>query len=267
MKQPKATASDVRTALAKRFDSKAWALFEEVGNATGTRCNRHADAVAVGLWPSRGLEIHGIEIKVSRSDWTKELAMPEKSDPIQKYCDRWWVAVGSGDIVRTGELPPTWGLLELRGDKLVCVTEAPQLTPEPLTRSFVAALLRRAAEGVDAIKAEARRIGFEAGVSNGPDEHQSRMAALQRDMDLLRRNVQAFEVASGVSLERAWLAGEIGKAVKEILSLRHGRLDADRSLEQLGNLAASVVERVSAERKALAKAREIVERNESEAAE
>ena len=70
------------------FAGPAWAVLHEVPNATGAGKVRTADAIAISLWPSRGLEIHGLEIKVSRSDWRRELKQPEKSVPIQRYCHR-----------------------------------------------------------------------------------------------------------------------------------------------------------------------------------
>ena len=33
---------------------------------------RYADAIAMNLWPSRGLAVHGFEIKISRGDWQRE---------------------------------------------------------------------------------------------------------------------------------------------------------------------------------------------------
>ena len=52
---------------------------------------RYADAVAMNLFPSRGLALHGFEIKVSKSDFKSEIENPEKSVPVQQYCDHWWI--------------------------------------------------------------------------------------------------------------------------------------------------------------------------------
>ncbi len=83
--------SALRAAILKRWESPAWNTFFEVPNSTGFAKSRTADAVAVCTWPSRGMEIHGIEIKSYRSDWLRELKQPEKSEPVQRFCDRWWV--------------------------------------------------------------------------------------------------------------------------------------------------------------------------------
>lgn len=110
------------------------------------RATRSADAIAMSLWPSLGLELHGFEFKVSRADWLRELKDPRKAETFKRYCDRWWLVAGSSAIVRPGELPNGWGMLVLQGDRLVRLADAPRLDPQPVTRPFLAALLRRADE-------------------------------------------------------------------------------------------------------------------------
>jgi hypothetical protein len=138
-------AADVRAALTRKFCAPEWAIFYEVGEGTGARGGRYADAVAMNLWPSRGCELHGFEIKVSRSDWLHELKQPDKSDPVQRNCDRWWV-VTPADIIKPGELPPTWGHYVVKGNGLNVATMAPQLERSEWKPPFLAALLRRAHE-------------------------------------------------------------------------------------------------------------------------
>jgi len=257
------TASDVRAALRARFEGRAWACFDEVGNATGSRCSRYADFIAVSLWPSRGLEIHGVEIKVSRTDWLKELRDPKKADDIQKFCDRWWVAAGSESIVRAGELPPTWGLLELNKRKrLVAKVEAPKLEPEQLTKGFVAALLRRAAHGFDSALAAAHREGFERGKGAGPEDHQRTVAALQRELDAMKTTSSRFEAESGLKLD-TWNAGNIGSVVAKLSKL-HNRyrtedpdLALERAAEALEGAARRLRDELDDERERLRIAREL----------
>lgn len=141
----KVTSAHVRAALRFRYPAASHALMFEVGNGTGHATSRHADAVAMGLWPSRGLEVEGIEIKVSRQDWLNELKQPEKAEAVAKFCDRWWIAAPKG-LVKPDELPRTWGLLELDGDTLRQKVAAPKLEAVQLTRTFLAAMLRRASD-------------------------------------------------------------------------------------------------------------------------
>lgn len=213
------TDSEVRAALRLRYPAGTFALMEEVGNGTGFKCNRHADAVAVGLWPSRGLFVEGIEIKVGRSDWLKELSQPDKADDIAKWCDFWWVAAGSDDIVREGELPPNWGLLVLKGGKMLCKKQAPKLDPQALDRAFVAAMFRRVHEGQTAVAEHARRQGFDDGVTRGPEQHQREVDRLKSEIGALETSIKRFEEASGVDLDR-YHGGNVGKALKALMQLR-----------------------------------------------
>jgi hypothetical protein len=133
--------------LRKRHEGNEWVLLEEVALATGGG-TRYADAIAINLWASRGHAIIGFEVKTARSDWLRELKQPEKAEPVIKFCDHWNIVAPKG-IVKDGELPPNWGLLEVRGSALVQAVPAKRLDPAPVTRAFFASLVRRAFEQVD----------------------------------------------------------------------------------------------------------------------
>lgn len=235
--------SAIHAALAKRFSPPAYATFFEVGDATGGRQTRWADAVTMGIWPSRGLELQGFEVKVSRSDWLREKANPMKSAPVQRFMDRWWVAVSDEKIVEDGELPPTWGLMVLQGGKLVTKVKAPDLSPEPVTRSFMAALLRRSTENtvpksaVDDI-VEARRKEIEERAAN---RRERELKHLREERDSLQRAIDDFARSSGVDI-RSWEgAYQIGEAVRHVLRNSH-------------HIASNLSRLVSAERAVLASA-------------
>lgn len=217
------TSSDVVALLRARYAPKAWAFLEQVGNATGFATSRHADGIAMSLWPSRGLEVHGFEVKVSRSDWTRELQAPDKADPIARYCDRWWVVVSEEAIIQPGELPATWGLMHVSGGKLVCKVEAPKLQPVPLDREFVAAVLRKSTEGLARTLADEFQRGRAAGIEAAPAAHERDWQREASELQTLRSSVAAFERASGVSLECPWLAGDIGRAVALALKVRESQ--------------------------------------------
>lgn len=151
------TEAGVFAALARRFCAPEWACFRGVADATGAGHRRTVDALLMNMYPSRGLTIEGVEIKVSRGDWLRELKKPSKQETVFRYCDRFWLAVGDPAIVRDGELPATWGLLVPgRGGKMKIATRAPELSPEPITKPFMAAILRRASEGHDKLRREVR---------------------------------------------------------------------------------------------------------------
>jgi hypothetical protein len=103
----KTPSAHVFAGLAKGpYARPAWALFGNVRNTTGSgsRQERYADGIAVSLWPSRGLEIHGIEIKVDRQDWKRELADPELQKASHAEGYKAGVADGPKDHKREAEI-------------------------------------------------------------------------------------------------------------------------------------------------------------------
>src|SRR4051812_4949848 len=97
--------------LLAMFCAPEYAILKEVAKGTGTNGGRYADAVAMSLYPSRGLHLYGFEVKTSRADWLSELKSPRKAEDIACFCDFWYLVIGSNDIVKVGELPETWGLI------------------------------------------------------------------------------------------------------------------------------------------------------------
>lgn len=216
-----ATETEAFAAVCKRFAPPAWAVFAGVANGTGSRANRWADAIAMSVWPSRGLEVHGFEIKVSRNDVLRELKDPAKAEAIASYCDRWWLVVGSSKLIREGELPPTWGLLVPHAGGLKAVKEAPKLKPKALDRSFVAAILRRAAERFDEeqirrkltaeLRAEIRREIEEQ--SKADRDHQ------QEIIDELRGEIGDVRGLLHEAAGRGYSTDAIRKAIELLLKL------------------------------------------------
>lgn len=209
----KGLAGHVIAALAKRYAAPEFALFEQVGNGTGYTANRWADAVAMSLWPSRGLDLYGFEIKVSRSDWLRELRNPAKAEDIAAACDFWFVAVGGPGILEFAEVPAPWGVLELNGRGLRQVKPAERRVPAAeLGRPMLAAILRRASEGMVPASSIAARL--EAAEKAGREDGQVLAARgdeqSKRDLAELRDAIAAFERESGVAIG-TYGAGNIGK--------------------------------------------------------
>ena len=137
---------EVNAAIRRHYKTDEYAVMFEVGNKTGASVRRHADAVVMNLWPSRGLLIEGIEVKVTRSDWRREIENPEKAELISQYCDKWWIIAPEG-IVQEHEVPALWGWMTASDKGLRVRKAAPQKSHSeitPLDRGFVAAMLRRA---------------------------------------------------------------------------------------------------------------------------
>lgn len=209
----------IKEALQARFAAPEWACFFEVPQGTGGSAGRNADAVAMNMYPSRGLRVHGVEVKASRSDWLRELKNPAKAEAIARFCDHWWIAAAP-NIVRIDELPHTWGLLELHGKSLRQRVAAPLLDAEPLTRPFIASLLRCAA-GRAARELYDQTQKATAAARDQVDERvarevQSSTAAHQA----LREKVAEFEAASGLEIAKGWRGGEsVGIAVRLVQEL------------------------------------------------
>lgn len=196
---------EIQNALRLRYPSNSHALLWEVSNSTGANIRRYADAVAIGLWPSHGHEIEGIEIKNSRQDWLRERANPEKSHAVYQYCNRWWLACPKG-LVAPDELPPTWGMLELVGNAMRVKHKAPVLDPKQVSLGFMAALLRRHAGADDEMTARAIRQAVEKETStirlaakNDVERHSTRA---RQAADEAMKKIVAIKEATGIDLER-----------------------------------------------------------------
>lgn len=90
--------------------------------------------LVVACWGSLKWARRGFEVKVSRSDWLKELRRPEKALDALAWLDYWSVAAPPG-IVREGELPAGWGLVEVRETGLRTIVEPTLLRPLPERRA------------------------------------------------------------------------------------------------------------------------------------
>lgn len=214
----KDVTAQLQAALLKSFPLPEYATFFEVGDATGGRHSRWADAVSMACWPSRGLAVTGFELKASRSDWLREKKDPTKSSAIQKYCDKWILVTAPG-VILDGELPETWGHMELSGARLVTKVKAPALTSEPLDRPFLAALLRRAGQASEAMIASRVGEATEAARTRAEERIAQEVKRRTEGRAEAAEAMAEFEKASGVQI-RNWQAGEIGKAVATVMQLR-----------------------------------------------
>lgn len=84
------------------------------------------DFLAVACWQSLGFAVHGHEIKVSRSDWLRELKKPHKARFSMARCDYWWLAAPPG-VAKPEEIPLGWGFIELGPNGFRVIMKAPRL--------------------------------------------------------------------------------------------------------------------------------------------
>jgi hypothetical protein len=142
-------APGIYRAIVEAHQPPEWCVLSEVADATSGRASRRADAVAMNMWASKGLEIRGFEIKVSRSDLKRELADSSKSEPVGQYCHTWSLAYPAGMLRPDDPIPPAWGLFEV-GPKGGRFRKLPHFRPaeevKAPTRMFTAAIARAANE-------------------------------------------------------------------------------------------------------------------------
>lgn len=199
------TETDCYEAIAAQHCAPEWACFRDVANATGFAGRRRADAVAMNLYPSRGLEIRGFEIKVSRSDLRKELATPDKAEAIAAFCNTWWIVTPAG-LTDKDDIPLAWGIMEI-GDKGLRTKRAavPRAAEEvkPPSKLFIAALARAAHKELDTIRKdwiprsdieEKMEARYQAGVAAAPRAAGFRIAALEERLSGARPILAALGI-------------------------------------------------------------------------
>lgn len=226
MKTQRAKHERLVKLMKARYSAPAWGLLWEVPNGTGHNKSRTADAMAMSLWPSRGLELHGFELKTVRSDWLGELKNPAKAEALAKYCDRWWIVAEPG-VVEVGELPPSWGLIERRGSVLRVQREAAaHVAPVEPDTSFLASLFRavsliEARHSADYIKRSAvsaeLELEYQRGVGDSEASAKRKSSNATAELEDLKTQLAKFEESSGVKIDRFCHAEKIGAAVKLVL--------------------------------------------------
>jgi hypothetical protein len=212
------TAADVINALAAKYRAPEYAFLTEVRNSVGFSAKvRTADAMAMSLWPSRGLYMTGFEVKVSRADWKKELEQPEKAEELARFCKMWFVACPD-KMIDKDEVPPGWGLIHVKSDGgLKYAKPAPEHACAEPTWMFFASLMRDVVENwvpktlVDqrievTVKERIERLKHNEGYE---------LKEAKRQMEKMRENIAAFEAESGIKIDRYsdYFNKEIGAAV------------------------------------------------------
>lgn len=207
--------------LKNKFPGNEFALLDEVSDEAGFSRKRSADAIAFGLWPSRGHPIHGIEVKSGRGDWLKEMKNPAKQESIFKYCNHFWLCATNEDVVHNiSEIPKNWGYLLIKGDRIHTKKDAPILKPKALSMSFTAALLKRAtgrmihpAEIENKIQARLKEDNYSI---------RNDLEKAKNELKNIKDYIAEFEKASGLDFgSKGWRSDDdaklIGLAVKEVL--------------------------------------------------
>lgn len=237
--------------IAQRYPAPEWAVFYEVSNGTGFGASRRADAVALGIWPSRGYTLLGFEFKTDRRDWLRERKDPAKADKIASMVDLFYLVTSHDKIAGVAELPEPWGLLvanegmtQLREHKPA--TLMPDVDRTTIRRSFAAAMLRKVPETMVPKADVDRRI--EAAVAT---ERQRRSD--ERTLDYLRKElaeaqgiIERFKQVTGVDLN-GWHGSErLIEAVDVVLRMPRAKQNIEHAQRALLAAAADMERAVKA---------------------
>lgn len=206
---PRLTEADILALLRRKYCAPEWFFLPHVRNGSGfTAVPRTMDALAISLWPSRGLDMLGFEVKTYRADWLRELRDPAKAEAFNDFVDYWWVVSQPG-IILFNEVPRTWGFLEVSPSKKLRVKKLPVADrnrggklnfPAGFHRGFLAAILQRF-EGRFVPK-EQIEVKLQAARDQGRSEGLDQMKFKEQDFDDLKKMVKEFEQASGITIDR-----------------------------------------------------------------
>lgn len=233
------TEQEVAIALSKKYPSPQYAFLTHVRNQTGygnltNDSVRTADALALGLWKSRGYNLEGFEIKVSREDWIKEWKDPEKAEAIAKYCDYWWIVVSDSSIIHTGELPTGWGLKSMVKGHIVTLQNAERnLDVEPMSRMMLCGFMRKMDENIKSIYTPTIEVEkkIKERVENEVKYRLSRSQDKTQQYEEIIKKCNLFKQITGIDIDMQWQNDkrieEIGEAVKSVLNGQHKRILQD----------------------------------------
>jgi hypothetical protein len=141
-------ANDIHKALrsyyAARNDGSIYIEEFRAGTGYAPGSERYLDAWVMGTFPSSGLVKTAIEIKISRSDFAREIRKHTKRDSALRISNLFYFAAPVG-LIKPSELPVEVGLIEIDEAGMVrIVEEAPYRECERASWVFVASLARRA---------------------------------------------------------------------------------------------------------------------------
>ena len=205
-------STEIRELLRKRFPDDRYITVDEAPIGAD-RGGRRLDFLAIALWKSRGLQLDGIEIKVSLGDWRRELKEGAKAEFWWRHTHRFWVAVPK-DLVSAvrPELPDTWGLISCTDARTKIERRATVREAEPLEWPTIVGLLRASADFGFNARNRAVSEGYDAGLVRGREESATTPAAVSSELEALRKMMNEFEEASGLSIAR-WDARRVGGIV------------------------------------------------------
>ncbi len=111
---PPTTAGPLLAALRRHYigpDPLPGGVFLTEVQVPDAHTVRRADAVYLSFTRAHGIGIDVCEVKVTHSDFVRELTNPVKAEAWWKYSTRWWIVSPSPTVTPVEELPDGWGLM------------------------------------------------------------------------------------------------------------------------------------------------------------
>jgi hypothetical protein len=222
------TTKEVLDALHRYYEDGEYLKLEEVGE-DAHRQGRKIDLLVITTWQSRGYQRIAIEIKVSMSDFRKEIKSPAKADFWWRHSNRFMIAAPKELEAKIKlELPPNWGLLSVdeKGKVKIAVRPEPNRSPEPFTWQQQIGLMRVASDCTAGVRSRSHSEGYEAArkyyekqlekATRSPEDTR-RLTAY----DELRACVEAFEKETGISLtdRYGYASANSGQQTGQILNV------------------------------------------------
>jgi hypothetical protein len=218
--EPRITSHGITEALRRKYcgdklDGTQWVCIPEARSGAGFDGNEgQCDLLAINTWQGRGMELIGHEIKVSMSDWRRELERPEKAERFAKHCRRWFVAAPSKIASKIrAELPAAWGLLSIsdagRITTLVAAPAREDTTPVPdwWWIGWLAQTDRVNKAAVQRDVSRALLVEREAAADSREMEIERRVQARLSASEDARKRLDRLSEAVGVDLTRHWING------------------------------------------------------------
>lgn len=146
--------TEILKLLRARYERGGFLCYGElrIGTGYGKNAEQRIDFWAINPMPASNLLRVACEIKISRSDWLRELKQPMKRRRALMLSNQFYIVAPVG-IVKKEELPLEAGLMEVydevpltlyRGDDRLHIAHlAPERDGMPPSWRFVAGLLRR----------------------------------------------------------------------------------------------------------------------------
>lgn len=209
----------IREALADKFSHPHYITLFEVRDSTGFDSTRSADAISIGMYRSRGREMTGFEIKVSRSDWLRELKQPEKAEEIGKFCEWFYLVTSDGSIARIDEIPTPWGWMVLKGEKLKVLKKPERMKALPPDRHMLCSLLYsvRAQSIADIEKQIQEAVKERVKSEHGGLKYDLEQA--EEKSKRLEQIIREYETASGLNIRSGWMhPAKVGAAVHRLMN-------------------------------------------------